>query len=547
MKKALLLLGFTFFALGIKAQWSSNPALNNEVAVQSGWKEIPSMCSDGSGGAIIAWLDWNLGDLGVYVQRINSNGNILWQVNGIGISAIHSVDPMLVSDGTGGAIIVWKTGTINNEDIFAQRINGAGVVQWAANGVTLCNATNTQYHKSIIADGAGGAIVTWSDDRAALSDPELYAQKINANGIIQWAVNGVKVSTTMEFYETPRLVSDGAGGAIIAWVSPNYKIYCQRVTSNGMAQWTANGVLLSNVQGNFSEVDITTDGSGGAILCWEGTGVVDIEDDIFARRILSNGTPQWAANGVLVSDALLYQNHPRIIAAGSGSAIVTWQDANGAYSDIYAQKISSAGVNEWTYNGIVVCSNQSWKGWPIITTDGNGGAIIAWDDRRNVALEIDLYAQRISGAGVRQWNSDGVAVCTATDNQEDYIIIADGNGGAILTWEDHRAGGSNPKIYAQRITSYGALPIANDGIETTNEINVFPNPSQGLINIKSKYYHLYIAVRNMLGQTVFSELLTDFDNKINLEHLPIGIYRMDFVSADDSKQLPVTKTIVLER
>ena len=129
MKKTLLLLGFTFFALGIKAQWSSNPALNNEVAVQSGWKEIPSMCSDGSGGAIIAWLDWNLGDLGVYVQRINSNGNILWQVNGIGISAIHSVDPMLVSDGTGGAIIVWKTGTINNEDIFAQRINGAGVVE----------------------------------------------------------------------------------------------------------------------------------------------------------------------------------------------------------------------------------------------------------------------------------------------------------------------------------------------------------------------------------------------------------------------------------
>jgi hypothetical protein len=48
------------------------------------------------------------------------------------------------------------------------------------------------------------------------------------------------------------IVSDNAGGAIIAWRdtrSVNWDVYAQRVNASGVAQWTANGVPLCAATG----------------------------------------------------------------------------------------------------------------------------------------------------------------------------------------------------------------------------------------------------------------------------------------------------------
>ena len=34
------------------------------------------------------------------------------------------------------------------------------------------------------------------------------------------------------------------------------------------------------------------------------------------------------------------------------------------------------------------------------------------------------------------WVEDGVAICTATNNQEDPQMTSDGAGGAVITWRD---------------------------------------------------------------------------------------------------------------
>jgi hypothetical protein len=62
-------------------------------------------------------------------------------------------------------------------DIYAQRVNAAGVPQWSANGVALCTAVDVQSYPSIIADGAGGAIVGWRDLRIASFGEDVYAQR----------------------------------------------------------------------------------------------------------------------------------------------------------------------------------------------------------------------------------------------------------------------------------------------------------------------------------------------------------------------------------
>jgi len=48
---------------------------------------------------------------------------------------------------------------------------------------------------TIVSDGAGGAIVTWSDFRGGDPKAHIYAQRMNATGTPQWAADGVALCT----------------------------------------------------------------------------------------------------------------------------------------------------------------------------------------------------------------------------------------------------------------------------------------------------------------------------------------------------------------
>ena len=130
------------------------------------------------------------------------NGNVA-----VCTAVINQTAPASVSDGAGGTIVTWndsRSGT--SYDIYAQRINAAGVPQWAADGVALSTAAGDQAYPTILADGAGGA-----------GGANIYAQRIDAGGAAQWTANGVVLCAAADFQFVPTIVSDGAGGAIVTW------------------------------------------------------------------------------------------------------------------------------------------------------------------------------------------------------------------------------------------------------------------------------------------------------------------------------------------
>ncbi len=118
--------------------------MNNPISTASGNQDFPTIVSDGSGGAIITWQDYRGGSNDVYAQRINASGVVQWTVDGVAISTITGSSqnsPTITSDGLGGAIITWTDTRSGNADIYAQRINASGVVQWTANGVAISTAS----------------------------------------------------------------------------------------------------------------------------------------------------------------------------------------------------------------------------------------------------------------------------------------------------------------------------------------------------------------------------------------------------------------------
>ena len=57
--------------------------------------------------------------------------------------------------------------------------------------------------------------------------------------------------------------------------------------------------------------------------------------------------------------------------------------------------------------------------------------------------------QKIDASGVMLGISNGIAICTASGNQEDPQLCINGANSAIITWEDGR--GANVDIYAQSV------------------------------------------------------------------------------------------------
>ena len=405
--------------------------------------------SDGAGGIIMVWRDERTGtNYDIYAQRIDGRGFPLWTAEGVVVcTAVNTQEnPQIISDMAGGVIIVWQDLRGGSYDIYTQRVNGSGVPLWTPNGVAVCTAPNTQQYPQLDSDGAGGAIIAWQDDRGGSLD--IYARRVNASGVPLWTLDGVAISTAVSNQVTPQLGSDDAGGAIITWRdnrSGGEDIYAQRVSGSGVLQWAADAAVCT-ASGAQSEPQIVRDGYGGGIIVWQDGRT---SYDIYVQRISSGGAPIWIANGVAVCATSNEQTKPQLISDSADGVIIAWQDYRTGAFDIYARRVNSSGTPLWTANGVAICTEGNPQELPRLVPDGIGGAVIVWQDRRS-GTYYDIYAQRVNAVGTTLWTNNGVVVCNMNYDQQNPRIVSDDLNGAIIAWQDYRSA-SNDDQYVQRV------------------------------------------------------------------------------------------------
>jgi hypothetical protein len=559
------------------------------VCIASAGQFAPDIISDGAGGAIITWHDYRGGrGEDIYAQRIDSQGNNVWDENGIPISVSTGTQwyPKIASDGLSGAIIAWTDGRIEASDnnIYAQRVDASGKTLWKKDGKAICQVSHNQESPAILPI-PGGAILAWNDFRSGNID--IYAQKIDVNGKPLWKKDGVAVSKIMYAQKDPKLSSDGNGGAIVVWTDNRAEksdIYGQRIYEDGSLAWQANGRPIVRAEGEQRKPEIIKLKTEDWVIFWEDNRSGN--NDLFAQKINSSGTPLWGGNGLPIASARELQESPTATLTPTGNVLIAWEDARTGNFDIHSQKISPNGKLLWGKNGKIICqavgsvvqqnmemvfnkqgeiilvfedarsgffnvyaqkinragklawgmqgipvakvsANQSnpkivtdarggviicWedhrardypkirvqhlgsrgqKLWesslsvanvksrqlnPKLISDGSGGAIVAWQDDRDVLSLEDIYAQKISSKGELLWRDSGTIIISANGNQIDPAMIPDAAGGAILTWTDFRRGDRNPDIYAQRINSKGKTLWGEEGSMVCGAPDVQRNP-----------------------------------------------------------------------
>jgi hypothetical protein len=395
------------------------------VAKTVGHGVAPMVAADGAGGAFVAWYNENqlLGSH-IYLQRLTPDGAIApgWPESGLLLSDAAGAEyiPSVVSDGQGGAIVTWFDFRGSSSDIYAQRVTAGGAIVpgWPSTGVLVCEDPGDQIFPRLVSDGSGGALFVWQDFR---DDPrgDIYAQRITASGRVAegWAPGGAPIATGWDgFYpfDLPVIATDGASGAIIAWQDgrqpdANVGVHALRITARGEIAngWPTQGVLVGRP--NFdSDPDpgIVPDNQGGAFVSYvDGQGE---SQDIYAQHLTRDGqvAGNWPKQGLPVCAQERNQREPVIAGDGAGGGVVAWLDyreqAPDSNPDVYAQRFTADGriAPGWPQNGVALCAAAGDQISPAICGDGAGGAIATWEDHRGPAVNAaDIYAARVLSRG----------------------------------------------------------------------------------------------------------------------------------------------------
>ena len=387
----------------------------------------PVIVADGVGGALIGFLNDAGNPPGVYVQRLDGQGDMVWRDRYRYGHEIANMDENLMdylvmaSDGAEGAVVVWGLYTDKGGRLYAQRVDQHGDKSWDKSVPLFTNYQNdTLFEPLIVPDGSGGAIIVWSDFRSGPA-AGIYAQRLDQDGDKLWGVDGVPVvlSTTdnADFNPQVGIAADGLGGVFVTWdsrIAGRTRVYAQYLDQHGAHRWPSS-VLLSDHTEPETTADsglpvITQDGADGVYVVWRRQPPVSIR----AHRLSSDGTLLWGVahpRGVNLSSDYGFSNGdvPSVVSDGEGGAYVAWEcvytDGTNLHQDICLQHLHpSGGVLCYFAGDRIAPLRQAGSGAALLPS-GTHGVIAAWRDlpEVNPSDQFDIFAQLADPFCGTQW------------------------------------------------------------------------------------------------------------------------------------------------
>jgi len=157
-------------------QWIENGLAICVVPLNQNYSQL---IVDSDGHLMVAWQDGRTGSNDIFMQKIASDGHILWEENGRAICSAPEDQniPQLLPDDNMGALLVWEDFRNNSNDLYAQRFDASGKAVWKENGISICSANDDQFSPHITADGQGGLIAEWRDKRNQ-EDFNIFTQRL---------------------------------------------------------------------------------------------------------------------------------------------------------------------------------------------------------------------------------------------------------------------------------------------------------------------------------------------------------------------------------
>ncbi len=395
----------------------------------------------------------------------------LW--NDDGVIASNSIgDPQrqsVLADGVGGAYISYSSGAdFDSLELYTQRFDRYGNSLFTTN-IGL-GAPGAEYAPRMALHENGGVYLTFED-----MDPEadIWGQHILLNGDINWTVGGKGLIVHPEGQWGGLLDTLSEGGFMV--IASSFQNgpptpYVEKFDANGDSKWggTHKSIIAEGTSRAGAIGYVNSDGSSFYEIAREiSSGIFDI----YVQKIDTNGNRLWGEYGVPVNTLAGNQSYTRytsIIPDGNGNYMIFWEDSRKGDKDIYTQLINGTdGSPLWVSNGRSIVNLSGEQKFLSTVSDGDGGAWIVWIDERDGANYDKVYYQKLNANGTIEYNPNGKILCSIPSQKGHLIAKSDQNGGFVCGWQDNRTNTNG--IYLQKIDRYGIVQLAVDGLRVSSE------------------------------------------------------------------------------
>ena len=353
---------------GAKIWITSGPEPNGLVAPNSPDADqgagpgdiMPSIALDGSGGLLVSWTHVGRASQAVHVMQLTSSGTPApgWPANGVLLRPTYENQwvSCVCSDGDGGAIVAWydEPGIIMADHMMA---GGSVDARWPSGGLFVSDPTHTSEAPALVPDGHGGCFIAWQQgDANGAEHPTLQHLLTDGSLAPGWSLYGRTLTGLQSEAGAFRIyggapfryssaIADGSGGIIVAWstiVNGSGQVYVQRVLADGSVAptWPATGYAVAPDAFDQRLPCVAPDGTGGAFVAWQQGPGGSIYNEILVQRVDGSGSVarDWPRAGYQQAAGPGSRSHPVAVSDGAGGAIVAWEENDGGTANIFASR-----------------------------------------------------------------------------------------------------------------------------------------------------------------------------------------------------------------
>jgi hypothetical protein len=353
----------------------------------------------------------------------------------------------VIPDGAGGSYAAWVDSRLEEPDIYLQRFTACGeaISGWPLGGRAVCAARQSQYNLDACPDGAGGVLLVWQDFRDERSST-IYLQRITESGdpAPGWPEGGMAPAPGGREQAVPRVAPDGTGGALVFWQERDgggLGLRVQRVTGEGAIApaWPRPGALLVPGSQHVSGVSVRDDASGRVTVLWQcAAGSSGATLQLAGLDIGPVPGSDWAAIATTLAVGASLISDGTLLRSSDGGLLLGWSEMIAGLTAVKLARLAQGGALAagWPTTGATVVASDASLSAPALLADGAGGALVAWEDHRG-GSRGDIYAQHVLGDGALDslW-AGGVPVATGGPGKFAPMLASDWSGGAIVTWSD---------------------------------------------------------------------------------------------------------------
>jgi hypothetical protein len=311
-----------FGADGLRYRKGNSVLMSTSTAVQ------PDAVPDAAGGTLVVWRQVLPGGRPVLMaQRLDTEGKPVWAAGGVRVSlrASSQTNPRVVYDNMSGMIVAWRDEANNASEMRIQRIDFQGNRLWTLEGLKITAPVGLTEFPIIAPLGAGEVVLAWNGQSGQTS--QIFLQKVGPEPVLKWNNMTLASNVPIRFNRwNPALMGDENGGTWIAWEDfhdqNNYQIQLNHLHGDGKSVWPQGEITVAPAPGDQGKMTIGGNERDGIWLAWIDNRLSTI--GLYVQEVGPDGKRLQGLRGRLIADGLSKVSKPQLITIAPGIAVATW-------------------------------------------------------------------------------------------------------------------------------------------------------------------------------------------------------------------------------